>query len=92
MCILILTVYKVGGQNDVVVKAANVPVKANYRTNILGDLLTAPGVFNIVIDQKLASDSLTTSGSMLRLTERTLSVLSLSQKLPIVFITKSRLP
>lgn len=47
---------KVGGQNDVVVKAVNVPVKANYRTNILGDLLTAPGVFNIVIDQKFVDD------------------------------------
>lgn len=47
---------KVGGQNDVVVKAVNVPVKANYRTNILGELLTAPGVFNIVVDQKFVDD------------------------------------
>lgn len=46
----------VGGQNDVVVKVVNVPVKANYRTNILGDLLTAPGVFNIVIDQRFIDD------------------------------------
>ena len=47
---------KVGGQNDVEIKAENVPVKANYRTNILGDLLTAPGVFNIVVDQKFVDD------------------------------------
>lgn len=44
------------GQKDVVIKAENVPVKANYRTNILGNLLTAPGVFNIVIDQTFVDD------------------------------------
>ena len=38
-------------QSDVVVKVVSVPLKRNYRTNILGDLLTAPSVFNIVIDQ-----------------------------------------
>ena len=44
------------GQKDVEIKAENVPVKANYRTNILGNLLTAPGIFNIVIDQKFVDD------------------------------------
>lgn len=38
-------------QSDVVVKVVSVPLKRNFRTNILGDLLTAPSVFNIVIDQ-----------------------------------------
>ena len=38
-------------QNDVVVKVSSAPLKRNFRTNIIGDLLTAPSVFNIVIDQ-----------------------------------------
>jgi hypothetical protein len=38
-------------QSDVVVNVVSVPLKRNFRTNILGELLTAPSVFNIVIDQ-----------------------------------------
>ncbi len=30
----------------------NVPVKENYRTNIIGDLLTSEAIFEIVIDEK----------------------------------------
>ena len=48
---------KVGGQSDVVVTAANVPLKRNYRTNILGNLLTVPGKFNIHVDNAFAGDS-----------------------------------
>ena len=31
---------------------ANVPVKENYRTNILGDFLTTGATFNIVVDER----------------------------------------
>ena len=47
---------KVGGQSDVVVTAENVPLKRNHRTNILGNLLTVPGIFNIHVDNAFAGD------------------------------------
>ena len=30
----------------------NVPIRKNYRTNILGDLLTTGATFNIVVDER----------------------------------------
>ncbi len=38
--------------NEPVAEFGNVPVQRNYRTNILGYLLTNPAEFNIVIDEK----------------------------------------
>ena len=43
-------------QSDVVVKTVNAPLRRNYRTNVLGNLLTAPGVFNIVVDERFAGN------------------------------------
>lgn len=42
---------KVRGENDAVISAScdNVPFKANYRTNIIGNLLTAEGEFSVSI-------------------------------------------
>ena len=38
--------------NDPVTVFKNIPVQRNYRTNIIGYLLTNPAVFNITIDEK----------------------------------------
>lgn len=38
--------------NGIQVSVPNAPVNTNYRTNIYGSLLTAPGSFNIVVDNK----------------------------------------
>lgn len=43
-------------QSDVVVKTVNAPLRRNFRTNVLGNLLTAPGVFNIVVDERFADN------------------------------------
>lgn len=36
----------------------NVPVKENYRTNILGDFLTTSAVFTVVVDEKFYDDEI----------------------------------
>ena len=41
-----------GKSNDPVTEFKNIPVQRNYRTNILGWLLTNPAVFNITIDER----------------------------------------
>ncbi len=41
-----------GKTNDPVAQFTNVPVQRNYRTNIIGMLLTNPAQFNIVVDEK----------------------------------------
>ena len=38
------------------VKVANMPVQANYRTNVYGSLLTVPGEFTVVKDHEWAGD------------------------------------
>ena len=40
----------VKGTTDVTIGIPNVPVQRNYRTNIIGNILTEQVVFNIVID------------------------------------------
>lgn len=39
-----------GGVQDVDVEVNNAPLQANYRTNIYGDLLTTPGVFDLSLE------------------------------------------
>ena len=41
-----------GKSNSPVTEFKNIPVQRNYRTNILGWLLTNPAVFNITIDER----------------------------------------
>ena len=43
---------KDGETNDPTTTFLNIPVQRNYRTNIIGKLLTNPATFNIVIDEK----------------------------------------
>ena len=35
----------------------NIPVQRNYRTNIIGNLITSPATFNIVIDERFESET-----------------------------------
>ena len=39
-------------KNDCIIDFKNIPVQRNYRTNIIGKLLTNPATFNIVIDDE----------------------------------------
>lgn len=43
---------KLNFSNNISVDVNNAPVNRNYRTNIYGSLITAPGSFNIIIDNK----------------------------------------
>ncbi len=47
---------KDGKTNNPVTQYFNVPVQRNYRTNIVGSLLTNPANFNIYIDEKFDGD------------------------------------
>lgn len=47
-----------GETNNPTTKFLNIPVQRNYRTNIIGKLLTSPATFNIVIDEKFDDDIL----------------------------------
>ncbi len=42
---------EMGEKNDPTTNFINIPVQRNYRTNIIGKLLTNPAVFNITIDE-----------------------------------------
>lgn len=43
---------KDGEKNDPTTNFINIPVQRNYRTNIIGKLLTNPAIFNITIDER----------------------------------------
>ena len=45
-----------GKTNDPTTHFPNIPVERNYRTNLLGRLITNPATFNIVIDEQFAEE------------------------------------
>ena len=46
------------GENSIINTIDNVPVKENYRTNIIGNLLTTGATFEIVVDQRFNEPAL----------------------------------
>lgn len=46
----------VSGVEDVKISVSNVPVRRNYRTNIIGNILTEQSVFNIIIDPEFEGE------------------------------------
>lgn len=44
--------FKLNNGKVVTVDVSNAPISKNYRTNILGDLLTVEGKFHIIVDEK----------------------------------------
>ena len=50
--------YKYGG-NEVSADFSSVPIQQNYRTNIIGSLLTSDGVFNVEIEEGFADEEYT---------------------------------
>ena len=47
---------KDGETNDPTTTFLNIPVQRNYRTNIVGKLLTSPTIFNIIIDEEFEGE------------------------------------
>lgn len=49
---------KNGYTNTPVTEFTNIPVQRNYRTNVVGKLLTSPATFNIVVDAKFKDEQM----------------------------------